>query len=209
MHLATYAVGDIVVNGDMTNARTKNYASAMYKDANRRSFLVVSGAAVAWLLSPAVASAQRPSISAGAPCKVAGRERTVNGVTFVCTKSKGKLAWRRKKFATVDQVVTARVLDSAALALGASAVVDVALGNGASTGVVVTRSDSGLTALRVNCTHQGFPVARVKDVLECELHGSQFDPVTGSVVTGPATRPLLRYEATESDGSIFVTVRPS
>lgn len=209
MHLATYAVGDIVVNGDMTNARTRNYASAMYKDANRRSFLVASGAAVAWLLSPAVASAQRPSISAGAPCKAAGRERTVDGVTFVCAKANGSLKWRRKKFTTVDQVVTARVLDSAALVVGASSIVQVALGNGASTGVVVTRSASGLTALRVNCTHQGFPVSRVKDVLECELHGSQFDPATGAVITGPASRPLLRYDASESDGSIFVTVRPS
>jgi len=117
--------------------------------------------------------------------------------------------WQRKKFATVDEVVTTRVLDSAALALGASTVVEVALSRGGSTGVIVSRNQDGLSAFRVNCTHQGFPVTRIDKVLECELHGSQFDPATGAVVTGPASRPLLRYEATESDGSIFVTIRPT
>lgn len=173
---------------------------------SRRSFLSLTLASLAWMVTPSSASA---SISAGSPCKVAGRERTVNGVTFVCRKVKGKLVWQRKKFATVDEVVTTRVLESAALALGASAVVEVALSRGGSTGVIVSRSQDGLSAFRVNCTHQGFPVTRIGKVLECELHGSQFDPATGAVVTGPASRPLLRYEATESDGSIFVTVRPT
>jgi Rieske Fe-S protein len=44
-------------------------------------------------------------------------------------------------------------------------------------------------------------------VLECELHGSQFEPSTGAVVTGPAVRSLFRYEATESTDGIYVTVR--
>lgn len=173
---------------------------------SRRSFLTLSLSSLAWMFSPGSAQA---SISAGSPCKVAGRERTVNGVTFACRKVNGKLVWKRKKFATVDDVVTARVLDSAALVSGASAVVEVALSRGGSTGVIVSRSQDGLSAFRANCTHQGFPVTRVGKVLECELHGSQFDPATGAVVTGPASRPLLRYEATESDGSIFVTVRPA
>ena len=72
---------------------------------------------------------------------------------------------------------------------------------------LVTRTDTGITALRVNCTHAGFPVARVGNVLECELHGSQFEPGTGAVVTGPAARALFRYEATESNNGIYVTVR--
>jgi nitrite reductase/ring-hydroxylating ferredoxin subunit len=80
---------------------------------------------------------------------------------------------------------------------------------GGVTGVVLTRTEQGVTALRVNCTHQGFPVMRVGKILECELHGSRFDPVTGEVVLGPAARPLTRYEVVEQDGGIFVTVRNS
>ena len=68
------------------------------------------------------------------------------------------------------------------------------------------RTDAGITALRVNCTHQGFPVGRVGAVLECELHGSRFNPETGAVINGPAARPLTRYEATETNGGIYVTV---
>ena len=172
---------------------------------SRRSFLTLSLSSLAWMFSPGSAQA---SISAGSPCKVAGRERTVNGVTFACRKVNGKLVWKRKKFATVDDVVTARVLDSAALAVGGSAVVDVVLNRGGSVGVVVTRNQDGLNAFRVNCTHQGFPVTRVGKVLECELHGSQFDPATGEVLAGPAGRPLLRYTVEERDGGIFVTVQP-
>lgn len=176
---------------------------------SRRSFFSLTAASLVWMFSGSTARAATPAITAGSPCKTAGRERTVNGVTFACKKVNGKLVWRRKKFATVDQVVTVRVLDSAALLVGASTVVNVPTSPAGSTGVVLTRTDSGVTALRVNCTHQGFPVSRVDKVLECELHGSQFDPATGSVITGPASRPLLRYDATESDGGIYVTVRPS
>ena len=176
---------------------------------SRRSFLSVTAASLAWMFSGSRAHAAAPTIAAGSPCKSAGRERTVNGVTFACRNVNGKLVWRRKKFATVDQVVTVRVLESSALLVGATKIVEVPTAPGGTTGVAVTRTDSGITALRVNCTHQGFPVSRVDKVLECELHGSQFDPATGSVITGPASRPLLRYDATESDGGIYVTVRPS
>lgn len=100
-----------------------------------------------------------------------------------------------------------RVLESAALEIGKTSIVSVPLPTGGSSGVVVTRTDAGITALSVNCTHAGFPVARVGKLLECELHGSQFDPTTGSVITGPASRSLLRYDATESNGGIYVTIR--
>ena len=117
--------------------------------------------------------------------------------------------WRRTPAVVEELVFTARVLDGAALELGKTQIVDVAVPGGGTTGVVLTRTEQGVTALRVNCTHQGFPVMRVGKVLECELHGSRFEPATGDVVLGPASRPLQRYEVVEQDGGIFVTVRNS
>ena len=174
---------------------------------SRRAFLSATVASFAWLLTGGEASGAAPAITAGAPCKVKGRERTVNGVTFVCRNAKGKLVWRKSPSVAQEQVFTVRALESAALAVGQTKVVDVPVPSGGTTGVVVTRTESGITALRVNCTHAGFPVARVGNVLECELHGSQFEPGTGAVVAGPAARALFRYEATESNNGIYVTVR--
>ncbi|MTA65601.1 MAG: Rieske 2Fe-2S domain-containing protein, partial [Actinobacteria bacterium] len=106
-------------------------------------------------------------------------------------------------------VFTARVLESSELPLGSTKVVNVPTPIGGTTGVVVTRTDIGVTALAVACTHAGFPVARVGKVLECELHGSKFEPTTGAVLGGPAVRPLLRYDATETNGGVYVTVTSS
>ena len=174
---------------------------------SRRVFLSATVASFAWLLTGGQASGAAPAITAGAPCKVKGKERTVNGVTFVCRNAKGKLIWRKSPTVVQEQVFTVRVLESAALELGSTKVVDVPVPSGGTTGVVVTRTDTGITALRVNCTHAGFPVARVGNVLECELHGSKFEPTTGAVLNGPAVSPLFRYEATESNNGIYVTVR--
>ena len=185
------------------------YSSVVSRLSSRREFFAATVASLAWMLSGGNADATNPSISIGAPCKSAGRERTVNGVTFVCRKEKKKLVWRRKKFPTVSQVTTERVLESVDLAISETKIVNVHIANGGTTGVVLTRTESGITALRVNCSHQGFPVNRTKNVLECELHGSQFDPATGAVILGPAVNPLLRYEASDSNGGIYVTIRPS
>lgn len=176
-------------------------------NSSRRAFLSATVASFAWLLTGGQASGAAPAITAGAPCKVKGRERTVNGVTFVCRNVKGKLIWRKSPTVVQEQVFTVRVLESAALELGGTKVVDVPVPSGGTTGVVVTRTNTGITALRVNCTHAGFPVARVGNVLECELHGSRFEPTTGAVLNGPAVSPLFRYEATESNNGIYVTVR--
>ena len=175
------------------------------KKSSRRSFLSATVASFAWLIVGDRATAA-PANLAGTPCKVKGRERKVDGVTFVCRNAKGKLVWRRKPGEAAAKVVTVRVLESSALELGATKVVDVSGPNGGIVGVVLTRTSAGITALRVNCTHQGFPVGRVGAVLECELHGSQFNPETGAAVTGPATRALGRYEASESNGGIYVTI---
>ncbi len=173
---------------------------------SRRAFISGSIASFTWLLTGGQASGAAPAISAGAPCKAKGRKRTVDGVTYVCRNVKGKLVWRGTPVEVKQQVFTARVLESSELTLGSTKVVNVPTPIGGTTGVVVTRTDVGITALAVACTHAGFPVARVGNVLECELHGSKFEPTTGAVLGGPAVRPLLRYDATETNGGVYVTV---
>lgn len=182
----------------------------MIDKSSRRKFLSATVASFAWLISgDRVSAATSPNIKAGAPCKVKDKERTVAGVTYVCKTTKGKLVWRQAPTTIKEQVITVRVLESAALEVGATKIVDVPMPTGGATGVVVTRTSSGITALRVNCTHAGFPVVRDGAVLYCGLHGSQFEPATGNVLAGPATRALPRYEASETNGGIYVTVSGS
>ncbi len=178
----------------------------MSVNSSRRAFLSATVASFAWMITGDRVSAATPAISAGKPCKAKGRERTVDGVTFVCRNAKGKLVWRRKPGNATAKVVTVRVLESPELEIGNTRVVNVPKPNGGEAGVVLTRTSAGITALGVNCTHQGFPVARVGAVLECELHGSRFNPETGAVINGPATRALTRYEASETNGGIYVTI---
>ena len=85
---------------------------------SRRAFLSATVASFAWMFTGGQASGAAPAITAGAPCKVKGRERTVNGVTFVCRNVKGKLIWRRAPVIAQVQVFTVRALESAALELG-------------------------------------------------------------------------------------------
>ena len=178
----------------------------MSKKSSRRAFFSATVASFAWLITGDRASATTPAITAGTPCKAKGKERTVDGVTFVCRNTKGKLAWRLKPGEAAIKVVTVRVLESAELEVGKTKVVNAPDPVGGTTGVVLTRTSAGITALRINCTHAGFPVGIVGAVLECELHGSRFNPETGAVINGPATRALTRYEAAESNGGIYVTV---
>jgi Rieske Fe-S protein len=59
-------------------------------------------------------------------------------------------------------------------------------------GVVVTQPNAGqFKAFSAICTHQGCTVAEVRaGTINCPCHGSRFSAADGSVVNGPAARPL-------------------
>ena len=73
--------------------------------------------------------------------------------------------------------------------------------------VVVTQPTSGdFKAFSAICTHQGCVVAEIKSGdIDCNCHGSKFSIKDGSVVNGPATKPLDTLTATVKAGEITVT----
>jgi Rieske Fe-S protein len=73
--------------------------------------------------------------------------------------------------------------------------------------VVVTQPTSGqFKAFSAICTHQGCIVSSISDGdIDCGCHGSRFSIKDGSVVNGPATRPLDKLTATVANGEITVS----
>ncbi|MFJ3538019.1 Rieske (2Fe-2S) protein [Streptomyces sp. NPDC090109] len=70
--------------------------------------------------------------------------------------------------------------------------------------VVVTQPTAGeFKAFSAVCTHQGCLVNKVADgTIDCPCHASKFSVTDGSVVTGPATRPLPAERITVSGETI-------
>ena len=71
--------------------------------------------------------------------------------------------------------------------------------------VVVTRDQAGtIHAFSATCTHQGCTVNDVSNgVISCPCHGSRFNADTGTVVNGPASRPLPAVPVTVQGDEIF------
>lgn len=72
-------------------------------------------------------------------------------------------------------------------------------------GIVVTQPSSGTyKAFSSTCTHQGCTVATVSNnVIQCPCHGSQYSAEDGSVIGGPAPKPLPAKNITVSGGNIY------
>ncbi|WP_432874762.1 Rieske (2Fe-2S) protein [Kribbella sp. CA-245084] len=70
--------------------------------------------------------------------------------------------------------------------------------------VVVTQPVKGtFKAFSSTCTHQGCQVTTVANgTIDCPCHGSKYSVKDGSVVAGPAPRPLPPKEITISGDSI-------
>ncbi len=77
--------------------------------------------------------------------------------------------------------------------------------------VCLIRIQGDFYAISNNCTHAEFLMSdgeMVDDyVIECGLHGAQFDVRDGSVLELPATDPIGCYEVKIEDGSVWVRSR--
>ena len=72
--------------------------------------------------------------------------------------------------------------------------------------VVVTQPTAGdFKAFSAVCTHQGCVVAEIKGQdIDCTCHGSRFSITDGSVVNGPATKPLEPLKVSVQGDNISV-----
>jgi Rieske Fe-S protein len=72
--------------------------------------------------------------------------------------------------------------------------------------IVITQPQSGsFKAFSAICTHEGCFVNRVSNgTIDCPCHGSKFSIKDGSVVQGPATRPLAPIAINVEGTSIFL-----
>jgi Rieske Fe-S protein len=71
--------------------------------------------------------------------------------------------------------------------------------------IVITQPQSGsFKAFTAVCTHEGCLVSSVSNgTINCPCHGSKFSVTDGSVVHGPATRPLAAIAIKVEGTSIF------
>lgn len=71
--------------------------------------------------------------------------------------------------------------------------------------MVVQPTAGSFAAFSVICNHAGCAVSRATaTAIICTCHGSEFSTTNGSVIQGPATQGLMRYEIVERDGAIFL-----
>ncbi len=73
--------------------------------------------------------------------------------------------------------------------------------------VVIFQVGERYFCLEDACTHEEIPLSEghVEDCrVECPMHGSWFDLVTGKALNLPATRPVAVYSLKVVDGEIWV-----
>ena len=63
--------------------------------------------------------------------------------------------------------------------------------------------DDAYTAVLTRCTHRGCQVEPAGERLACPCHGSEYS-LTGTVLHGPAERPLTRYAVTADADHITI-----
>lgn len=74
--------------------------------------------------------------------------------------------------------------------------------------ICVYKSGEQLTALFMQCTHQGCEVNPNAYSLVCPCHGSEFD-TAGKVLNPPAEEPLISYQVTQDDKNYYIHLTKS
>ncbi|BAW95993.1 cytochrome b6/f complex, alternative iron-sulfur subunit [[Synechococcus] sp. NIES-970] len=77
--------------------------------------------------------------------------------------------------------------------------------NGKSVYIFRNPDDQSLIALDPTCNHRGCPAELAGNDLVCDCHGSRF-ALDGSLLQGPATAGLSRYEVRQEGDNILVKV---
>ncbi len=75
--------------------------------------------------------------------------------------------------------------------------------------ILVTNLDGRYFCLDARCSHAGAPLVEGElkgEVLTCPWHGSQFNVTNGTVIKGPAARPLKVYESKVNENIIFIEI---
>ena len=78
--------------------------------------------------------------------------------------------------------------------------------------VAVVRTDGALYAIRDVCSHAEVPLSLGEvegTTIECWLHGSRFDLVTGRPIGLPATKPVPVYPVRVEGGDVYIAGRLS
>ena len=95
---------------------------------------------------------------------------------------------------------------------------DVAIGTAISANVdgvdvaLVHAGDGNFYAVHDECSHASIPLSEgeiEERTVECWLHGSRFDLLTGEPTGLPATEPVPVYPVEIRDGFVFVSLTPS
>ncbi len=73
---------------------------------------------------------------------------------------------------------------------------------------LVIHTEKGLKAYSAVCTHFACITKWEEEIgqIVCPCHEGYFDPLDGSVISGPPPSPLEPLEVTVTDGTIFISV---
>ena len=94
------------------------------------------------------------------------------------------------------------VCDTAEIAPGTSLRVEIG-----STAIALWNVDGAYYATQDSCTHEETSLAEGDlwgDVVECPLHGAQFDVTTGEVLSLPAVVSLKTYPVKIDAGKVYI-----